>query len=197
LLEEQQTVSSIADKLKIRKAELDTELSTLQKALYIEAKTDVGMSFLETKFQITETGIASFHDYIATLEKVIEWQKIKLLNSKTSICIKVDGKEANIRMSDIIYIKSCGNYVKINTDGHIYIPQMTTRRAEQLLAGNNFVRIHKSYIVNTSRIIAITDGKVQVENASLPVGKTYKKIIEQFGKRYYLTCNCQQDGLEH
>lgn len=186
LMDEEQSITSIAAKLNMRQIDLDAELSKLQDAGYIEAKTDVWKSCLETRFFITEKGIVSFHNYSTALEKIIAWGKTQSKSHITDFCVKVNGKDTDIRMNDIIYIKSCGNYVKINTDAHTYVSPITTSKVEQLLAEKNFIRIHKSYIVNTSKITGIADGKVQLSSIILPIGKTFKKFIEEFGRQHQL-----------
>ncbi|MGC4056813.1 MAG: LytTR family DNA-binding domain-containing protein [Chitinophagaceae bacterium] len=94
--------------------------------------------------------------------------------------IKVDGKMVRIPTSEIIYLQSMGNYVKLVGHKKNYITAGTTREIEQKLPMPQFIRIHKSYIVNTSQIKEVKSDQVITPKETLPLGKTFKKYLETF-----------------
>jgi DNA-binding LytR/AlgR family response regulator len=189
LLEDEQCISSIASKLGLKQIDLDAELSSLQKAGYIDANTDVWESCVETRFFITEKGLLSFQHYTGTLDNILTWVKGKYANLKKTISLNADGKRVSLPVNSIQYIKSCGNYIKIITEESTYVSLMTTSNIEELLSGNLFLRIHKSYIVNTSKVLNATQVNVTLENAVLPIGKTFKKFTQQFIRQYKMACH--------
>jgi DNA-binding LytR/AlgR family response regulator len=94
--------------------------------------------------------------------------------------IRVDGYMKEVPTESIIYIQSMGNYVKIVGSQKTYITAITTKELEHRLPAPQFIRIHKSYIVNTSHIQQVKDGQVHTEKEILPLGKTFKKYLELF-----------------
>ncbi|MEI7492584.1 MAG: LytTR family DNA-binding domain-containing protein [Bacteroidota bacterium] len=101
----------------------------------------------------------------------------------TYIEIKHKGEEKKVNLTEILYIQSIGNYVKIVTRHINYLVHLTTSEVETLLSASDFIRIHKSYIVNQNFITLVNKENVEVTGSILlPVGKTYKKYISVFLK---------------
>lgn len=94
--------------------------------------------------------------------------------------IKTDGRLLEINPADICYIQSMGNYVKIVCKLRTHIASVTTKELEQRLQAPQFLRIHKSFIVNTRDILEVKGDKVSTGKGVLPLGKTFKKYLELF-----------------
>lgn len=91
---------------------------------------------------------------------------------------KIDDEIISFEIENLVYIQSWGNYIKLFTREDNYICAMTTTKAEQYLPKEQFVRVHKSYIVNVDYIASLnTDYVVLKTNSYLPVGITYRKFI--------------------
>jgi DNA-binding LytR/AlgR family response regulator len=85
-------------------------------------------------------------------------------------------------ISDIEYIKSDADYTEIVIGGKKKVSSEPLRHWQELLDQNSFVRIHKSYIVNTSKIQKVSGNRVYLENEEvLPIGRAYK---DDFSKRF-------------
>jgi hypothetical protein len=82
----------------------------------------------------------------------------------------------------IDWIKAAGNYLEIRSAGGVVLRRMTMGEAESLLAREGFIRIHRSALVNRSRIARVARGKIadQVELADgtwLKVGGAYRPFV--------------------
>lgn len=88
------------------------------------------------------------------------------------------GKDTiRLKYSDIQWIKSVGNYCIIKTDDkEISIKSSLTNLRQQYL-GQNFIQIHRAFIVNIDKIagINVKTNKVEVQGESLPIGRKYRK----------------------
>lgn len=94
----------------------------------------------------------------------------------TSIFVKSDKKIIKINFDEIQYVEAYGNYIKIFTDKMILTPQTLNDFLEKLPA--NFVRIHKSYIINFNRLKLIDGNLLRLQNETkLPIGKSFKKTL--------------------
>ena len=102
----------------------------------------------------------------------------ELNEPKDFIFLNVQKKKVKILFSDIVYIESQREYIKIVTTRKEYISKMSTHEIESLLPTNLFKRIHRSFIVSVSKIESYTAEAVEVNGISIPIGRGYKDIIE-------------------
>src|SRR5215468_2964822 len=77
------------------------------------------------------------------------------------IYLRVNKKLVKIILSDILYIESARDYVKVFTTDKTYITRQTISSVEAMLSGNEFVRIHRSYIIAMSKIKSFTNELVE------------------------------------
>ena len=84
-----------------------------------------------------------------------------------------------IRLSDIQYIQSWGNYLKVYLDnGEMKMVRKTIKEMESELPTKQFKRIHKSYIVQIQKIKVIEGNQVKLNNMTLPIGKSYTMLVK-------------------
>ena len=115
------------------------------------------------------------------LTKAIDKAKQLLLIEKppvqTDIFVKEAGKMVKLALSDIIYVEAMSDYVKIITDERPIIAHTTMTKFEEALPKSQFVRVHKSFIINLQKITTIdgADSSVTLSNKiKIPLGRTYK-----------------------
>ena len=90
------------------------------------------------------------------------------------IYLRVDRKLVKILLTDLLYIESARDYVKVFTKDKSYITRQTISSIEAMLIGNEFIRIHRSYIISVSKIKSFTNEMVEIGNNELPIGKFYR-----------------------
>jgi DNA-binding LytR/AlgR family response regulator len=92
------------------------------------------------------------------------------------IFIKSGYEHIKIEVAAIRFIQSDADYTEIITSARKYVSQEPLRYWEEYLDSKKFVRIHKSYILNISKIQKIIGNQVQFEgNINLPIGRAYKE----------------------
>ncbi len=93
----------------------------------------------------------------------------------SSINIKVEYQNVTISTFSISYIEAMDNYVKINTlDSHPLLTKMSIKYLMELLPSRDFLRVHRSFIVAKSQIIAYTKQSIHLrEGRTIPVGRSY------------------------
>jgi DNA-binding LytR/AlgR family response regulator len=97
---------------------------------------------------------------------------------KDHLFLNVQKKKVKILFSEIFYIESQREYIKIIATKKEYISKMSTHEMEALLPANLFKRIHRSYIVSISKIESYTAEAVEVNGVSIPIGRDYRDFIE-------------------
>ena len=97
---------------------------------------------------------------------------------KDYLFLNVQKKKVKILFSEIVFIESQREYIKIVTTKNEYISKMSTHEIEDLLPANLFRRIHRSFIISISKIESYTAESIDVNGISIPIGRGYRDVIE-------------------
>ena len=93
------------------------------------------------------------------------------------IYVKENKRVIKVYLHDILYIEGLSEYVQIYTDRKKIITKTSMTNLEERLPDDGFLRIHKSFIVSTSRIEAFTSSTIEVPGKALPIGRSYKNTV--------------------
>lgn len=90
------------------------------------------------------------------------------------IYIKSDYRIIRVQLSDIKYIEAMADYANIYLPDSRHIIHSTMKALEQKLPSENFIRVHRSYIINLREVESIEDNMVKVNGKNIPIGSSYK-----------------------
>ncbi len=93
------------------------------------------------------------------------------------IFVRSDRKMVKINFDDINYIESLGDYLKIHLPNKIIITRETITSIEAKLPKNDFLRIHRSFIISINKIESFTNESVDVNKKAIPISRSYKKDV--------------------
>ena len=95
------------------------------------------------------------------------------------LSVHADRKTHLVKMSNIVYVESAGEYVRLHmADGSNLVTLFRLKNMESELQSSQFMRVHRSYIINLSYVAGYTKGRVFLSNDDyVPIGENYK---EQF-----------------
>ncbi len=121
-----------------------------------------------------------FERFLVAVNKVKKAQVEKPAENqeKDFIFLNVQKKKVKILFSEIVFIESQREYIRIVTTKKEYLSKMSTHEMESLLPSNLFKRIHRSFIISVNKIESYTAEAVEVNGISIPVGRGYKDVIE-------------------
>ena len=124
-----------------------------------------------------------FDRFLAAVTKVKLAHSEKQLLSKSSeprdfIFLNMQNKKIKMLFSEILYIESQKEYIKIITIKKEYILKMSTHDIEKILPSNLFKRIHRSFIVSVSKIESYTSDTIEVSGRFIPIGRGYRDNME-------------------
>ena len=91
------------------------------------------------------------------------------------LLIKVEYSTVKVDFNAILFVKGVKDYVQIFTEQKRYLTVSTMKNIESKLPTNDFLRVHKSYIVSLKKIEKIERFRIWMKGESIPVGDTYKK----------------------
>ncbi|MCS5489997.1 LytR/AlgR family response regulator transcription factor [Algoriphagus limi] len=102
---------------------------------------------------------------------------------KDAIFVRQEGALVKVKFQDILWLQADGNYTTLITKGFGVSVRNILKDFEDVLPKDQFMRIHKSYIVRLEEITSISTREVKVEEHSIPVGRTYyQRLIEGIQK---------------
>ncbi len=170
------------------------ELNGLQLMSLLDPKTSVIVISGKDKYALPafEHNVCDYllkplNDYSRFLKAVLKVKDIKDARKETGapkpteetpadspLFVKVDSLLHNINLNHILWIEAYGDYVKINTDQKMLMVLSTLKSIESKLPENQFVRVHRSFIVNINRIDNIDPNNLQIGTKIIPVSANHR-----------------------
>ncbi|MDQ2793419.1 MAG: LytTR family DNA-binding domain-containing protein [Bacteroidota bacterium] len=97
--------------------------------------------------------------------------------TRSDLFVKVNSRMVRIDFDEVLYVEALSDYVNIVTDKHKYIVYTTLKALENRLAPyTNFVRVHRSYLLNSQHIESIEDNTANLHGGHfVPIGKSYQE----------------------
>ena len=101
---------------------------------------------------------------------------------KEYLSVKADYKVSLVRIADIVYLESEGEYVRLHlADGSTITTLFRLKNMETTLPAEQFMRVHRSYIVNLRCIKSYVRGRIFLSDTEyVPIGKMYKEAFQRY-----------------
>lgn len=109
--------------------------------------------------------------------KTVVAENTETKKSDSFVYFRADRKMVKVMLSDILYIESMKDYVKVFTPQGIIITKQSMTSVEAMLPEKLFVRAHRSFIVAVNRIRSFTNELIEIGNAEIPIGKLYRNGV--------------------
>lgn len=124
----------------------------------------------------------SFDRFLVALQKAYKNDKSELnfSTSNTSeeyIYLKADKKMVKVMLCDILYIESLKDYIRVKTHDKDVITHQKISYLEEKLPDDQFIRIHRSFIVPLKKIESYSSSAIEVPGKELPIGRLYKNKV--------------------
>lgn len=91
------------------------------------------------------------------------------------IFVKTEYKLLKININEILYVEGMQNYVSIYTSKEKIISLQNIKKIEEQLPKSQFIRVHKSYLVATSKIDSIERSRIHIGSSLIPLGDFYRE----------------------
>ncbi len=122
----------------------------------------------------------SFERFLKSIEKALQTNTVhKDVEEKKPgfIVLNVDRQKVRLQLSDIKFIEGLGNYLKVHTYEKVYVTYQTIKTLLDKLPREEFIQIHKSYIVPLSKIRSYNSASVIIDEMEIPVGRMFRKNL--------------------
>lgn len=127
----------------------------------------------------------SFDRLVKAVNKVSETQLSKTVSKEitsetsTRFFIKGDKKHHQIDLKDLLFIEAYGNYTKLFLKGEMIVSHEKISHYQSILREDNFLRVHKSFIVAIDKIKFIEGNSILINEYRIPIGQTYKSNVNK------------------
>lgn len=98
-------------------------------------------------------------------------------SERAHLFFNVSKKRVKIFLDEILYIESLKEYIRITTKNKSILTKFQLGQIEEVLTKNNFLRIHRSFIVAKDKIEAFSATEIEINGKQLPIGRSYKELI--------------------
>ena len=102
-----------------------------------------------------------------------------IVNTKPSLFLKGDKKFHQIQWDNILFIEAYGHYTKVYLKDEMILSHQKISSFEELLPNDQFLRVHKSFIVAIEKIKFIEGNRLTIEEHEIPIGQTYKNHLNR------------------
>ncbi len=170
-------LTAYADESTLNKAKVSEPYGYIIKPFKeIDLHTSIEMAIYKHE---KETDLKKERDF---LYSIVENKESK---DKDLIFVKSNSRLVKVKSTDIYFVEALKDYVVINTETAKFTIHSTMKEIEKKLSSNDFIRVHRSFIVRTHKIVAIEQPNLILENDKklIPIGGSYK---EELSKRLNL-----------
>jgi two-component system LytT family response regulator len=127
----------------------------------------------------------SYVTFLEAANKALQWFELLQKPDKEeikSIFVKSEYKLIQIELDKILYIEGLKDYIKIYVENspHAILSLMNMKAMEQLLPSSRFIRVHRSFIVQKSKIKVVDHGRIVFDKAYIPISDSYKEAFQNF-----------------
>lgn len=91
--------------------------------------------------------------------------------------ININKKKIKIFLDEILYIESRKEYICIITKDKSYLTKFQLGGIDAYLNANNFIRVHRSFIVAKEKITAFTTTEIEINSQQIPIGRSYRDVV--------------------
>lgn len=129
----------------------------------------------------------SYEDFVGAANKALQWCELNSqanveIDRREYIMVKSEYKLVQVPIKDIVYIEGLKDYVKIYLENEqkSIMTLMSMKALEKYLPTSKFLRVHRSFIVNTTKIKVVERNRIVFGNQYIPVSESYKQAFNDY-----------------
>ena len=168
---------------------LDIQLPGLNGLTYLKSLTPVPKVIITTAFanyavEAFDTEVVdyllkpfSFERFFKAVQKVRAQIQLEGKAAKKDVFLYADKTLFKVKIEDILYLKAEVDYVKVISKEKSILILDSLKNWEEKLVSTHFIRIHRSYLINTQQIEKVVGNQVYIQGQALPIGKVYREAF--------------------
>jgi DNA-binding LytR/AlgR family response regulator len=121
--------------------------------------------------------VKAVHKIEQIKETVLSARPVTRQAERIYLFFVVGKKKVKVFLDEILYIESMKEYIRVNTKNKSVLTKFKMSQLDEVLGENNFLRIHRSFIVAKDKIEAFSATEVELGGKRLPIGRSYKELV--------------------
>ena len=105
--------------------------------------------------------------------------KEEVLENENTLYVNIDRRLVKIDIASIYVIEAKGDYIKIKTEEKSYIVHSPLKKIQEKLPSKNFLKVHRSYVINIDKTIDIEDNSVLIKQDVIPVSRVNRNELRR------------------
>lgn len=167
---------------KLTGIELVKTLETKPKFIFTTAYPQYALEGFDldaVDYLVKPVPFARFLKAVQKAQKIYDLERNVASEASSFIFVRSDYEDIKIDTKSILYIEGLKDYLKIylKDAAKPILTLMSFAQMLEKLENNNFLRVHRSYIVNTAHIQGAKRGKIMLNDKYIPIGNTYKPTV--------------------
>ncbi|MDX2286812.1 MAG: LytTR family DNA-binding domain-containing protein [Bacteroidia bacterium] len=136
----------------------------------------------------------NYEEFLRAAQKALNWFELKEKSQQTpapapapepvpgSIFVKSEYKLVRIVLADVLYVEGLKDYVKIylRSQDRPVLTLMSLKSLEDRLPQGQFMRVHRSYIVNLDRVHTVERSRILFDRVQIPIAESYRSQFQAF-----------------
>lgn len=122
----------------------------------------------------------TFDKFHKAVTKFTDFVTLDKKETSDHLFVKVDGKQVKINPKDIYYIEGLSDYIRIHLQNERLVVLDNLKDFINKLSSKDFMRIHKSYIIQLDKIKSIDGNMIYHDLGSTPIGETYRNEVKKW-----------------
>ena len=132
----------------------------------------------------------SFERFIQSIDKIYDFfvnsggiSQGELKYKRDYFFVKTEFRMQRVEFDDILFVEGMKEYLMIHTKNEKIMTLQSFKSLEEQLPDNNFVRVHKSYMVALNKIVSVEKNRISIANSTIPISDTYKESFNLLIKK--------------
>ena len=161
--------------------DLIKSVDKLPNIIFISSKSEYAVEAFEFKELVIDyiTKPVDLSRFIKAINRARDCIKANedMMIDSDFMFIKSDGRIVRIDFDDLYYLETVGDYVRFKTEKASYLVHSSLKKLATKFHHKNFIKVHRSYIVNISKIKNIEENSILVNGKVIPISRAHKNDV--------------------
>jgi len=154
-------------------------IENIPQVIFVTSRTNYAVEAFENDVTDYLVKPVTYPRFLKSVEKAKKINELFSENKDENIIyVKSDSRLIKVDLTQIIFIKALGDYVRLHTKQAKFTILSTMKAMETKLNSSDFQRVHKSYIVRKDKILKLEKNVIHMEKVHIPVSRTYKDVLK-------------------
>jgi two-component system LytT family response regulator len=102
-----------------------------------------------------------------------------ILENNPTLFVKDGYQMVKIDLKEISVLQAVGNYLRFVMDGREVLARMTIKEFLSEWADNNFIQVHRSYVINTDKVSKLDRHVIWIDDIEIPIGGSFQDLVKE------------------